>query len=92
MRRAFSFQSALTTLLSRIVLLTLLLATLAGLVLPTLLLATLAGLVLATLLTTLVLLAALLVILVWITHRVFLGCGLVVQNQPQQRNFVPCVI
>ena len=47
MCRAFSFRSALTTLLS-------------GLVLPALLLATLAGLVLATLLTTLVLLAALL--------------------------------
>jgi hypothetical protein len=50
---------------------------LAGLVLPTLLLllATLAGLVLptllATLLTTLVLLAALLALLVWITHQSF---------------------
>ena len=61
MCRAFSFRSALTTLLS-------------GLVLPALLLATLAGLVLATLLTTLVLLAALLLVLViwvWIAHRFF---------------------
>jgi hypothetical protein len=47
---------------------------LSGLVLPALLLATLAGLVLATLLTTLVLLAALLLVLViwvWIAHRLF---------------------
>ena len=61
MCRAFGFRSALTTLLS-------------GLVLPALLLATLAGLVLATLLTTLVLLAALLLVLViwvWIAHRLF---------------------
>jgi hypothetical protein len=61
MCRAFRFRSALTTLLS-------------GLVLPALLLATLAGLVLATLLTTLVLLAALLLVLViwvWIAHRLF---------------------
>jgi hypothetical protein len=61
MCRAFSFRSALITLLS-------------GLVLPTLLLATLAGLVLAALLTTLVLLAALLLVLViwvWIAHGLF---------------------
>ena len=38
MCRAFDFQLALVTLLSRLVLLTLLLATLAGLVLPALLL------------------------------------------------------
>ena len=61
MCRAFGFRSALTTLLS-------------GLVLPALLLATLTGLVLATLLTTLVLLAALLLVLViwvWIAHKLF---------------------
>ena len=62
MCRAFEFRSAvLTTLLS-------------GLVLPALLLATLTGLVLATLLTTLVLLAALLLVLViwvWIAHKLF---------------------
>jgi hypothetical protein len=46
MCRAFGFRSALTTLLSGLVLPALLLATLAGLVLPALLLATLAGLVL----------------------------------------------
>ena len=45
MCRAFSFRSALTTLLSGLVLPALLLATLAGLVLAALLLATLAGLV-----------------------------------------------
>jgi len=91
MRRAFSFQSALTTLLSRIVLLTLLLATLAGLVLPALLLATLAGLVLATLLTALVLLTALLLVLViwvWIAHGLFPSLLIsVVEDQPVHEPF-----
>jgi len=48
---------------------------LTGFVLPALLLITLAGFVLATLLTTLILLAALLLVLivwVWIAHRFFL--------------------
>ncbi|MFZ0653277.1 MAG: hypothetical protein WAZ97_20740 [Pseudolabrys sp.] len=49
---------------------------LTGLVLPALLLATLTGFVLATLLTTLILLAALLLLVlidsVWIAHRFFL--------------------
>ena len=72
MCRAFNFRSALITLLSGFVLPALLLTTLAGLVLPALLLATLAGLVLPTLLTTLVLLAALLLVLViWIAHGLF---------------------
>ena len=91
MCRAFDFQLALVTLLSRLVLLTLLLATLAGLVLPTLLLATLAGLVLATLLTTLVLLAALLLVLiiwVWIAHGLFPSLLIsVVEDQPVHEPF-----
>jgi hypothetical protein len=58
MCRAFSFRSALTTLLS-------------GLVLPALLLATLAGLVLTTLVLLAALLLVL-IVWVWIAHRFFL--------------------
>jgi hypothetical protein len=80
--------SALTTLLSGLVLPALLLATL--------LLATLAGLVLATLLTTLVLLAALLLILlVWIVHGHFPFSFIVdflVEINRRSSIFVPCVI
>lgn len=76
-------ESALTTLLS-------------GLVLPALLLATLAGLVLVTLLTTLVLLAALLlVLLVWIVHGHFPSSFIVdflVEINRRSSIFVPCVI
>jgi hypothetical protein len=89
MCRAFGFRSALTTLLSGLVLPALLLATL--------LLATLAGLVLATLLTTLVLLLAalllVLVILVWIAHGHFPSLLIsIVKINRRKSLFVPCVI
>jgi hypothetical protein len=70
----------------------LLTALLAGLVLPALLLATLAGFVLAALLTTLVLLAALLLlgmILIWIAHRLsFLLTSVVKINRRQSASFL----
>jgi hypothetical protein len=65
---------------------------LTGLVLPALLLAALTGFVLAALLTTLVLLAALLLLVVLITHGLFLSVERLGTINRRLNPFVPSVI